>query len=99
MPSPTPPEDKLDYGPPPPRSQPTHRLLHVFKPTGSVTADDVEVEHGPEATRVHAMQVDPPAAFTHSQSPEKKKKKHKKDKTGEDKPRKKVKQEAGAGQG
>ncbi|KAG8885961.1 hypothetical protein FRB97_008499 [Tulasnella sp. 331] len=97
LPTATPLDQKLDCGPPPPRRQPAHRLVHVFKPIGSVTSDAVEANrHGPAASNIDAMHLDPPTTPMGSQpsSPEKKKKNPRKAKSGEERPRKRVKEDS-----
>jgi len=95
LPTPTPPEQKLDFGPQPPRPQPVNRLVHVFKPIGSTTEEAGETNRVPASA---AMQVHSPIASTPPlPSPERKKKKQKRDKSEDDKSRKKVKKEVGAG--
>ncbi|KAG9035366.1 hypothetical protein FRB95_011386 [Tulasnella sp. JGI-2019a] len=97
FPTATPAEGKLNFGPPPPRAQPLDRLVHVFKPIGSLTTEVDAGGHGVSLTApsVLDMQVNRPTAAKTESLPfsEKKKKKHKKDSTGEEKPRKKVKKE------
>ncbi|KAG9002717.1 hypothetical protein FRB94_003691 [Tulasnella sp. JGI-2019a] len=93
FPTATPAEGKLNFGPPPPRAQPLDRLVHVFKPIGSLTTEVDAGGHGVSLTApsVLDMQVNRPTAAKTESLPfsEKKKKKHKKDSTGEEKPRKK----------
>jgi len=47
LPTPAPPENGIDFGPPPPRPQPVHRLVHAFQPVGSLApppSDEAEDE-------------------------------------------------------